>query len=61
MSQNQLPKDPMLLLSYVNTQLRDNFSDLEELCATFNVDINSIVGALRSIDYVYDEQLNKFV
>ena len=27
-----LPKDPMILLSYINTQLRDNYSSLGEMC-----------------------------
>lgn len=61
MNQSKLPKDPMMLLSYVNTQLRDNYEDLQELCVALNADINSIVGSLRSIDYVYDAELNKFV
>ncbi len=61
MNHNQLPKDPMMLLSYVNTQLRDNYGDLQEMCAVLNADINNVVGTLRSIDYVYDPQLNKFV
>ena len=46
-----LPTDPMILLSYVNTQLRkDNGLDQEEICKK-----------LRSIDYEYDLELNKFV
>lgn len=27
-----IPKDPMILLSYVNTQLRDYYESLEALC-----------------------------
>ena len=27
-----MPKDPVMLLSYVNTQLRDNYPSLDELC-----------------------------
>ena len=27
-----IPKDPMILLSYVNTQLRDYYDSLEALC-----------------------------
>lgn len=30
-----LPKDPMILLSVVNTKLRDEFPSLEELCAAW--------------------------
>ncbi|MER2055881.1 MAG: DUF4250 domain-containing protein, partial [Clostridia bacterium] len=27
-----LPKDPVILLSYVNTKLRDEYVSLQELC-----------------------------
>ena len=32
-----LPKDPFILLSYINTQLRDNYPDLDEFCAAQDV------------------------
>ena len=56
-----LPKDSMMLLSFINTQLRDNFDSLNELCAAFDVDESIIVTKLKEIDYEYDEKLNKFV
>jgi len=59
--QNNLPKDPVMLLSFVNTQLRDFYGDLEEFCTVFDVDINSIVGSLRKIDYVYNPEKNQFI
>ena len=58
---NNLPKDPAMLLSYVNTQLRDNYDDLVEFCAANNIDINDITGRLRTINYCYDEHTNQFV
>lgn len=58
---NNLPKDPVMLLSFVNTQLRDNYADLPDFCQTNNVDINDLVGRLRSIDYSYDEITNQFI
>lgn len=58
---NNLPKDPTILLSYVNTELRDNYGDLVEFCVSNNIDINDIVGRLRSIDYTYDANINQFV
>ncbi len=61
MSLTNIPKDPVMLLSYVNTQLRDNYSDLVEFCHDNNVDINDIIGRLRSIDYVYNETINQFI
>ena len=56
-----MPKDPVMLLSYVNTQLRDNYPSLEELCRAQDVDVNVVVEKLGTIDYKYDEKLNKFV
>lgn len=60
MSTNNLPKDPHMLLSYINTQLRDNYDDLIDFCVSHSVDINDIVGRMRSIDCVYDEKQNQF-
>ncbi|SER42570.1 DUF4250 domain-containing protein [Lachnobacterium bovis] len=56
-----MPKDPVMLLSYINTQLRDNYESLEELSKSLSVDIDSINEKLNSIDYVYDPKKNKFV
>ena len=56
-----LPGDPMMLLSYINTQLRDNYADLTELCNNLDVDAVSLCRILASIDYMYDPELNKFV
>lgn len=56
-----LPNDPMILLSYINTKLRDEFSSLEELCKSLGEDENSIKEKLALIDYSYDEKLNRFV
>ena len=55
-----LPKDPFMLLSYVNTQLRDNFSSLSELCASLGVNEEDIVSTLANAGYSYDECLNRF-
>lgn len=60
MSVNSLPKDPHILLSYINTQLRDNYDDLMDFCVSHSVDINDIVGRMRAIDCVYDENTNQF-
>lgn len=50
-----------MLLSYVNTQLRDFYSSLDIMCDDMNVSKQTIVDKLRMIDYEYDEGLNKFV
>lgn len=56
-----LPNDPMILLSYINTQLRDNYSTLEELGKSLCVDTDEVKSKLSAIDYQYDAQLNRFV
>ena len=56
-----LPNQPMILLSFVNTKLRDEFASLDAFCDDFHVDRGEIEEKLASIDYEYDEGLNKFV
>lgn len=56
-----IPKDPVMLLSYINTQLRDYYSSLTALCDDKNLNITEITEKLKSINYEYDEQLNKFI
>ena len=55
-----LPKDPVMLLSFVNTQLRDNYSNLEELAAAYMTDPETIEEQLKKIDYKYDRNTNSF-
>lgn len=56
-----LPKDPMLLLSVVNTKLRDYYSSLDVLCEDFHVEKQTLIDTLKGIDYEYDESGNQFV
>lgn len=56
-----LPSDPIILLSYINTQLRDNYPSLEELCSSLDANIEEITEKLSAVNYEYDEKLNKFI
>ena len=56
-----LPKDPVMLLSVVNTKLRDFYPNLEELAAAENITVEEIVTKLEMINYKYDETRNQFV
>ena len=58
---NILPKDPMLLLSVVNTKLRDCHQNLEALCDDMNVSKDEISHKLEQIDYTYDKKTNQFI
>ena len=56
-----IPKDPVMLLSYLNTQLRDFYPTLEECCRSLNLSQAQIEETLAAIDYHYDDTKNKFV
>lgn len=56
-----IPNDPAILLSYINTQLRDSGHDFNELCKDLCVDKEIILKKLEAIGYVYDPEKNRFV
>lgn len=58
---NNLPKDPMLLLSVVNTKLRDFYDSLDALCKDLGVNKEELIETLKGIDYEYDETRHQFV
>lgn len=58
---NGLPSDPVILLSVVNTKLRDYYKSLEALCDDLNVSSADLTGKLKAIDYEYDSNSNQFV
>lgn len=55
-----LPSDPFILLSYVNTQLRDKYRSLEEMCSDMDESVSEIKEKLGSAGFEYDEKLNRF-
>lgn len=55
-----LPKDPFILLSYLNTKLRDEYPSLQEFCAANDLQIEEIIAALAHIGYKYNPQTNRF-
>ncbi len=59
-----LPQDPIILLSYLNTQLRDNYSSLEALGEGLDLDptdLDAAVEKLKEMGYAYDAAQNKFI
>ena len=61
MALDNLPKDTMMLLSFVNTRLRDDKITLDEFASQFGVDKSSIEEKLDKIGYTYNNDLNRFV
>lgn len=55
-----LPQDPFMLLSVVNTKLRDCYNDLDTLCDDMGEDKERIVSTLSAIGFEYNDELNSF-
>ena len=56
-----IPNDPAILLSFVNTKLRDYYSSLDVMCDDMELDRKQIEEKLRTIGYEYKESRNQFV
>ncbi len=56
-----LPKDPVMLLSVINTKLRDYYATLELLCDEMEIAQEDLVATLETIDYHYDAEKNQFL
>ena len=56
-----LPRDPMMLYSVVNTKLRDYYSSLEEMCDDMNLSREEIEQTLATAGFEYNRELNKFM
>ena len=55
-----LPKDPMVLLSYINTRLRDESSTLDALCEDLDISREELEEKLQAVGFAYDERQNRF-
>lgn len=56
-----MPKDPAMLLSFINLKLRDFYPSLDAFCEDTGEDKKAIEEKLAAIDYHYDEARNQFV
>ncbi|MBO5382934.1 MAG: DUF4250 domain-containing protein [Ruminococcus sp.] len=56
-----IPNDPAILLSYINTLLRDEYASLDELCKSLCIQNEQIENKLAAIGYVYNSNLNRFM
>lgn len=61
MTFDTLPNDPIILLSFINTKLRDQYASLNELCDDLGADADAIKAKLATAGYIYDSSLNKFI
>ena len=56
-----IPKDPVMLLSFMNMRLRDYGMNLDELCEDLDVERSEMEAIVAKIDYHYNEERNQFV
>lgn len=56
-----IPKDPAMLLSFINLKLRDHYDSLDALCDDLDVEADEISSKLAAIDYHYNKEKNQFV
>ncbi len=56
-----IPGDPIILLSFLNTKLRDFYPDLDALCEDLEQDKTVLTQKIAAIGYTYDSDKNQFV
>ncbi len=59
-----MPEDPIMLFSYLNTKLRDNYSSLEILAEDMGInqeELKKIIEKLLDAGFTYDESRNQFI
>ena len=55
-----LPQDPFMLLSYINTQLRDNYDSLSDLCKSLDINEQKLLEKLASAGFDYMSEIKQF-
>lgn len=58
---SELPKDPMILYSVLNTKLRDFYESLDALCEDMEVDKQALLATMAGVGFRYDPDRNAFV
>ncbi len=55
-----IPQDPIMLMSYLNTQLRDFYPSLEELCKSLDLEQEPLEEKMLAAGFRYDPARNQF-
>ena len=56
----EMPKDPMMLMSFINMKLRDFYPSLDALCEDMDIDRHDIESRLAAAGFEYNREQNKF-
>lgn len=55
-----MPKDPMMLMSFINMKLRDFYPTLDALCDDMDVDHQELENKMAEAGLEYNAAANKF-
>ena len=58
--EGEMPKDPMMLMSFINMKLRDFYPTLDALCDDMDVDRQELENKMAEAGLVYNAAANKF-
>lgn len=56
-----LPQDPVMLYSFLNMKLRDQYSSLSDLCDGLDVSEGDLLIKMSEAGYIYDRDTNRFI
>ena len=55
-----VPKDPAMLVSWLNMKMRDEGLSFEELCSAEDLDMEEVTSRLAAAGYSYDPVSKRF-
>ncbi len=58
---NNLPKDPMMLLSVINMKLRDFYPSIEDMCDDLDIDRQTLDSILNKAGFEYSKEHNRYM
>jgi hypothetical protein len=56
-----LDMDINILLSVINTKLRNDYVDLDRLCRDLNLEKEELIIKIQELNYQYAKEFNQFV
>lgn len=57
---SEIPNDPIILFSFINTKLRDDYPSLDALCDDLNLDRRQLEAKLSEAGFDYMPEINQF-
>lgn len=55
-----LPKDPAMLMSFINMKMRDEYRTLEDFCAVYGLDETELKASMEAEGYDWMPDIRQF-